>query len=642
MERVLIESAVRAALLALATYSLLRLLRIRNAAAQHAAWTTVVVAMLVLPAWALWGPRAYLGIGPAPAARSSAPADWAQTSTSAVEAPSPATASIGVTAVPPPPPPIRRLPWSAVFWGAYGLGVVLLLGRLTLGTVRAWRLIRRATRSPGTPWRRSSERGAYLTSDACVAPVAVGWLRPVVILPDRWPAWSASQLDMVLSHEHEHVRRRDPLVQWLALLNRALFWFHPLAWWLERRLALLAEEACDAAVLSRGHRPTDYSEYLLCLARSVAGAGTRVHVVGNAMPGTFLSRRIRRMLTAAPELPTSARRRRWALIVCGLMAILVAALTVGPRPAHARAMESARPQTASSTGTRLQEFWFDDDEWHLEVASIMRSDELDAYRRLQTSAERDAFIADFWRRRDPSRGSEANEFRAEFERRLAYAKEHLADTESAATYGYDTDRGRWYVQFGAPTEIVSRPFEAEEWRYASLPGLGSNVVVQFDPKGIFGCSYRGGRYRIASPEPLKRFDGASTKPGSRHPFALTYPARFVHVSFPIDPDAAGIRWRLRAAGEAGGAAPDPDDTLPAEYWIQSFRSAQRFVQGDINMRARSVVGEPLLKHVASLRFFEPGGIACTEQLPAGTYTLSIETRFEKGEDRTETMTFTVE
>jgi len=52
----------------------------------------------------------------------------------------------------------------------------------------------------------------------------------------------------------------------LALLNRAVFWFHPLAWWLERRMAALAEEACDAVVLAHGHDPRDYSRYLIDMA----------------------------------------------------------------------------------------------------------------------------------------------------------------------------------------------------------------------------------------------------------------------------------------------------------------------------------------------------------------------------------------
>lgn len=49
----------------------------------------------------------------------------------------------------------------------------------------------------------------------------------------------------MLTHEREHVRRRDPLVRWLALLNRCVFWFHPLAWWLERPRAAQPSPYCD-------------------------------------------------------------------------------------------------------------------------------------------------------------------------------------------------------------------------------------------------------------------------------------------------------------------------------------------------------------------------------------------------------------
>src|SRR6476660_5325341 len=98
--------------------------------------------------------------------------------------------------------------------GVYLLGASALLLRLAIGTVRANRL----------------------TSASCVVPVTVGLLRPRVILPDSSRGWPQAQLDAVLAHEGEHLRRRDPLFQWLALLNRALFWFHPLAWWLERKL----------------------------------------------------------------------------------------------------------------------------------------------------------------------------------------------------------------------------------------------------------------------------------------------------------------------------------------------------------------------------------------------------------------------
>ena len=177
---------------------------------------------------------------------------------------------------------------QAVLLGVYLLGLCLLLFRLAIGTVRARRLVRDAVLQDG-----------MRTSSLCAAPVTVGFLHPTVILPDHWRQWPQAQLDAVLTHEREHARRRDSLVQWLALLNRALFWFHPVAWWLERHLSALAEEACDNVVLARGHDPREYSEYLIDMARSVTRSGARLNVAGMAMPGSFLPRRIRQISKAA-------------------------------------------------------------------------------------------------------------------------------------------------------------------------------------------------------------------------------------------------------------------------------------------------------------------------------------------------------
>src|SRR6185295_17299081 len=118
-----------------------------------------------------------------------------------------------------------------------------------------------------------------------------------------------------LTHEGGHVRRRDPLVQWLALVNRALFWFHPLSWWLERKLSVLAEEACDAAVLARGHSPQEYSEYLLDIARSVSRSGSRLSIVGMAMPGSLLRQRIQ-ILNSYRAVPISRTRIVDAVAAC--------------------------------------------------------------------------------------------------------------------------------------------------------------------------------------------------------------------------------------------------------------------------------------------------------------------------------------
>jgi uncharacterized protein (TIGR03435 family) len=209
---------------------------------------------------------------------------------------------------------------------AYLLGAGVLLSRLAIGAARTDALVRTARYHEG-----------HWTSPSCAAPVTVGWLQPIVILPVGWPEWPAAQLAVVLAHEQEHARRRDPLMQFLALLNRALFWFHPLAWWLERRLSALAEEACDAAVLERGHDPYDYSCYLLEMARTVERSGVRIKVLGMAMPGSSLPQRIRQILSAHPVPRMTRARTLSAATACVLLS---SAFAVG-------ALDRARPQVVA-------------------------------------------------------------------------------------------------------------------------------------------------------------------------------------------------------------------------------------------------------------------------------------------------------
>lgn len=302
MQELMLECAVRAALIALGTAAALALARVKSAGARHAAWTGVVALMLALPAWMAWGPRVSLPFLPAheAAAISITPA--------AVPMPSPLVEAPSLAA-----PAVLSVRWN---WIAivYGAGVLVLLARLLFGTLRAHALRRSATMRDG-----------YLTSSACAAPVTVGWLRPAMILPGSWREWPPAQLDAVVTHESTHIRRCDPLVQWFALLNRAIFWFHPLAWWLERRLSALAEEACDAAVLARGCDPREYSAYLLELARSVGRSGARVRIVGMAMPGSSLPERIRRILVGRPA-PRVSRARALALATaCAALSALFGA-----------------------------------------------------------------------------------------------------------------------------------------------------------------------------------------------------------------------------------------------------------------------------------------------------------------------------
>lgn len=133
-----------------------------------------------------------------------------------------------------------------------------------------------------------------------------------------------------------------------------------------------------------------------------------------------------------------------------------------------------------------------------EVPYIITKDERDAFLRLATNEEREQFIEEFWRRRNPDPDSPANSFREEHYRRIAYANEHF----SSGVPGWKTDRGHIYILWGPPDEIESHPsggtydrppeqgggttetYPWELWRYRHLDGIGDNIELEFvDPSG---------------------------------------------------------------------------------------------------------------------------------------------------------------
>jgi len=128
-----------------------------------------------------------------------------------------------------------------------------------------------------------------------------------------------------------------------------------------------------------------------------------------------------------------------------------------------------------------------------DVVYIISDEEKKAFRNLSNDEERDAFIEQFWLRRNPDPDSSDNEFREEHYRRIAYANEHFA----AGKPGWKTDRGHIYISFGKPDSIESHPsggtyerpidegggetatFPFETWHYRYLEGIGDNIDLEF-------------------------------------------------------------------------------------------------------------------------------------------------------------------
>ncbi|CAN5140162.1 hypothetical protein BH23VER1_BH23VER1_04290 [soil metagenome] len=104
-----------------------------------------------------------------------------------------------------------------------------------------------------------------LTMGGSGIPMVSGLLMPTLVLPAAAREWSRSRRLAIVRHELAHVARRD--AWWSVAVAIALLplWFHPLAWWLRRRIGVLRELACDDAVLRAGTSPLDYAETLLAL-----------------------------------------------------------------------------------------------------------------------------------------------------------------------------------------------------------------------------------------------------------------------------------------------------------------------------------------------------------------------------------------
>jgi beta-lactamase regulating signal transducer with metallopeptidase domain len=114
---------------------------------------------------------------------------------------------------------------------------------------------------------------SLLVSEELEVPTAIGFLHPAIILPS-WlisdhagaPSLESSDenLKYILLHELAHLRRWDDWTNLAQRLIKAILFFHPAVWWIERRLALDREMACDDAVIEETASPRAYA---LCLTK---------------------------------------------------------------------------------------------------------------------------------------------------------------------------------------------------------------------------------------------------------------------------------------------------------------------------------------------------------------------------------------
>lgn len=421
--------------------------------------------------------------------------------------------------------------WDVVsLWmaGVVAVGLYRLIGWLA-----AQRLRRRGVCAAPPEWQarvaelsraiRSSRPVRLLESTLVDVPMTIGALRPVILVPlGMLAGMPARQVEAILLHELAHIARYDYFVNLLQAAVEAGLFYHPAAWWVSRVVRREREMCCDDAVIAATNDAVTYARALADLEQYRA---TQFALAATDAP---LAQRIHRML-GKPARGGASIAAAVAFAILGSGAMLFAfpnpepapepvpvpAPMPDPEPApiplpqaapapqapvevpeRAPAPQAAPVPESAPTAVappiteeqrrtmeaRLKEEletpykkWMNE-----EVIWIITEEERAAFGRLRTDDERQQFIEQFWIRRDPTPGTEENEYKEEHYRRVAWSNDRF----STGIPGWKTDRGMIYVKFGAPDEREDHPAEGttfpyQKWRYKYLEGIGQDLMLEF-------------------------------------------------------------------------------------------------------------------------------------------------------------------
>ena len=294
-------------LIALFVWALLRVLRRQNSGTRFAVWFLALLTVAALPVLGGFGAALGAGLG---AGQGLGQRQAMMMTTSGMSAPVPGSLR-----------PAIAIPgrWALFVFLAWAVGVSVAMARLATGlwhlrqlrrsctpvvaadldplvrkTVEAIgasgsvesRLVERRASSPvlplpqpvdgrGRPSLHRSKSVTVATSESLRVPAAIGFWKRTIVLP----AWALRELppedlNVILLHEFAHLRRGDDWTNLIQKIVRALFFFHPAVWWIENRLSVEREMACDDAVLAETANPHGYATCLVSLLeKSLAHRG---------------------------------------------------------------------------------------------------------------------------------------------------------------------------------------------------------------------------------------------------------------------------------------------------------------------------------------------------------------------------------
>jgi TonB family protein len=249
--------------------------------------------------------------------------------------------------------------WPSGLWSALStqglhnwFGLIILgvwacgFGAIALIRLQTWRCIRAAVHASTPLEIRGAENSAVVqvgSAPGLLEPGVVGWLRPILLLPAGIEEHlTPPQLKAVLTHELCHVWRRDNFTAAIHMVSEAVFWFHPLVWWIGARLVDERECACDEEVIRLGSNPRVYAEGILktcefCVESPLACV--------TGVTGADLGKRIEAIMrNQARETVT-----RWKKVLLGAAIVLAFSVPVVVGVLNAARLQAQSPPIAPSS-----------------------------------------------------------------------------------------------------------------------------------------------------------------------------------------------------------------------------------------------------------------------------------------------------
>src|SRR5450755_551339 len=307
-ERIL-NTAVEGVLLVGMVWLLLRVIGRQNSGTRFAIWLVALVALVALPF--LSGSR-IAGIGSE--TFSTANLSWKLNLSSS---------------------------WAYYLFGAWGVGASICLGGLIVGLWRLHQIRRQCVEvdlstldseiSDLLREFRSRRPVKLCVSSDVSSPAAIGFFRPVIVFPaGLLSQLSVEEIRVILLHELAHLRRWDDWTNLGQKIVKAVLFFHPAVWWIESRLTLEREMACDDIVLAEISSPRAYASSLISFAEKLRD------VRSVALAQSLLSRVCQMSLRLAHILDTkrTSRNGPWKPVLgvsCALAVLIFGAAPYAPR-----------------------------------------------------------------------------------------------------------------------------------------------------------------------------------------------------------------------------------------------------------------------------------------------------------------------